>query len=113
MALLVFAMPAFAKDPDCLHKGSWPINMAHTRLRDGGVFKPEEVDITQATITRLASEKLRKNLYHQVHLVKFTKTSGEELNVITVSDTSWEECSMSTVGVYLISKQYGQYKRVP
>jgi hypothetical protein len=107
--LQTFATSAFAKDPDCLHKESWPISMAFTHLRDAGIFKLGEIDPSQATITRLASEKLRKNLYHQVHLVKFKTITGKELNVITVSDTSWEECSMTGVDVYLINKKYGDY----
>jgi hypothetical protein len=114
LALLqTFSPPAYAKDPDCAYQGGFPSSVAHTYLRNAGFFKPGEVNIGKSVTTRLASEKIGKNLYHQVHLVKFIRTSGKEFSVITVSDGSREECSLSDVVVYLISKQYGEYKRNP
>jgi hypothetical protein len=83
--------------------------MAFTHLKNAGWIKPDSLDTSKTTVTRLASEKLRKNLYRQVHLVKFTQLSGEELSAITVNEVSWDECSMSKGDVYLINQRHGDY----
>jgi hypothetical protein len=107
LMLSFISATAFAKDPDCTHREAWPSGMAFTQLGNAGLVKPGEVDAAKTVVTRLASEKLRKNRYRQVHWVKFTKLSGEELSAITVNEVSHHECSESGVDVYLISKRYG------
>jgi hypothetical protein len=89
--------------PDC--GGGWPTNMAQTLLKNAGVLKFEDIDLSKTKTTRLASEKLNRDLWHQVYLVKFVNRSGESIQAIVVHDASMEECSMTGVQVFLVSKR--------
>lgn len=107
---LLFSTWAFAKSPDCAYPEGWPSSMAFTYLKNAGLVNNEVLDFTKTTTKRLASEKIDKDLYRQVHLVRFFKKTGEQVVVITVNDASHEECSMSGVDVYVVSKQLGDPK---
>lgn len=106
-ALLVFALPAIAQSvsahgPDC--SGGWPTNMAQGTLKNAGLLKNDEIDFARTKTTRLASEIKKKDLWHQVYLVTFFKKSGGEIQAIVIHDASIEECSMTGVDVYVISR---------
>ena len=82
--------------------------MAIGYLKDAGITNNDELNIEKTKTVRLASDKIGKDLYRQIHLVTFTKKSGETIQVITSNDASNEECSMSGVEVYLVSKRLGE-----
>jgi hypothetical protein len=88
--------------PDC--SGSWPTNMAFVQLKNAGLADNKSIDFSKTRTVRLASERLGKDLWRQVYLVTFTKNSGEEIEAIAIHDASDEECSMSGVEVYVVSK---------
>jgi hypothetical protein len=94
---------ALAEDPDCSGVNRWPTNMAFVHLKNAGITDNHNLDFTKTKTIRLASEKIGKDLYCQVHHVKFTERSGNILEVITVNEVSSEECSMSGVDVFVIS----------
>lgn len=108
-AALLLALPTCgrADGPDCTAPEAWPGSMAFTHLKNGGVVDGAGLDLGKTKVTRIASEKIGKDLYRQVHLVRFVRKSGEEVNAITVNDASHEECSMSDVTVYAITKRLG------
>jgi hypothetical protein len=108
-ALVALSTLVLAKIPDCTHPDSWPSGMAFTHLKNAGVIDNSILNFKKTKVTLLASEKIGKDLYRQVHLVRFFKKSGEEILAITVNEVSSEECSMSNVDVYLVSKQLGDY----
>ncbi len=87
--------------PDC--SGSWPTIMAFVHMKNAGLADNASIDSSKTT-ARLASEKRAKGLWHQVYHVTFTKKSGETLEAIAVHDASLEECSMSGVEVFVVSK---------
>jgi hypothetical protein len=60
-----------------------------------------------AKTVRLASEKIGKDLYRQVHLVTLTDDAGKTVEVVTVNDASSQECSMSSVDAYVVSRHLG------
>jgi len=107
MSLLFSTSWLFAGSPDCAHVEGWPSSMAFTYLKNAGLVNNVVLDFTKTTIKRLASEKIGKDLYRQVHLVRFYKKTGEQVAVITVNDASHDECSMSDVDVYVVTKQLG------
>ena len=88
--------------PDC--SGGWPTNMTFTHLQNAGLVDNSSVDFSRTKTVRLASEKIGKNLWHQVYDVTFMKTTGEVIEAIATHDASREECSMSGVEVFVISK---------
>ena len=88
--------------PDC--SGGWPTNMAFVHLKNAGLADNKSIEFSKTETVRLASEKIGKDLWHQVYLVKFAKQSGGAIEVIAVHDASTTECSMSGVEVFVVSQ---------
>jgi hypothetical protein len=91
-----------ARGPDC--SGGWPTNMALVQLKNAGVADNDSVDFSKTKTVRIASEKVGKDLWHQVYHVTFTKKSGDAIDAIAVHDASQEECSMTGVEVFVVSQ---------
>ena len=89
--------------PEC--GGGWPTIMAQTLLKNDGVLKSEEIEVSKTRTTRLASERLSGDLWRQVYLVTFVSRSATSIQAIVVHEASMEECSMSAVKVFLVSKR--------
>jgi hypothetical protein len=88
--------------PDC--SGGWPTNMAFVQMKNAGVVDNRSIDFSKTRTVRLASERIGKYLWRQVYQVTFTKSSGEQIEAIAIHDASDEECSMSGVEVFIVSK---------
>ena len=101
--LAVLPILSFAKGPDCY---SWPMNMSEVWLQNAGIVDIKNLDESKTKITLLASEKKAKGLYTQIYHFIFYDTTGNTYEIITNSDASYEECSMSGVDIYLISKSH-------
>ena len=99
---------AFAGSPNCTGVDSWATNMAFVHLKNAGLTDNDRLDFTKTKVVLLASEKIGKDLYRQLHLVTFTQKTGENIEVITSNDASHQECSMSGVQVFVISKRLGE-----
>ena len=105
--LALFSSVVFAGNPKCDGPNNWAANMAFVHLKNAGLVHNETTDFTKTKVVRIASEKIGKDLYRQVHLVTFMEKSGEKIKIIMVNDASQEECSMSGVEVFLVSKMFG------
>lgn len=107
--ILLLLSPSFAltKDPDCTGVDRWPTAMAFGELKDVGITDNDKLDFTKTKTVRLASEKIGKDLYRQIHLITFVEKSGNTIEVITSNEASSEECSMSDVDVFVISQHLG------
>jgi hypothetical protein len=88
--------------PDC--SAGWPTNMAFVHLKNAGLADNYSVDFSKTKTVHLASEKVGKDLWRQVSHITFTKKSGDALEAIAVHDASQEECSMTGVEVFVVSK---------
>jgi hypothetical protein len=106
--LLVLMMSATAKDPDCSGIERWPTRSTLSVLDFAGVV--DKVDFKRTKTIRIASEKIGKDLYRQVHHVTYTEVSGKTIEVIVVNNVSSEECSMNDVEVFVVSKHLGGSK---
>jgi ethanolamine ammonia-lyase large subunit len=93
--------------PDCAGVDNWAARMAFTHLKNAGLIENSTVDFKKTHVTRLASQQLGKDLYRQVHDVKFTEKSGNVIEIITMNDASHQECSVSGVDVFVVSKHLG------
>lgn len=102
---IVSSASVLAGSPDCTYFDAWPSSMAFVELKNAGLADNESLDFSKTTIVRLASEKIGKHLYRQVHRVRFVKKTGEQIEVITANDASHQECSMSDVDVYVVSQR--------
>lgn len=81
--------------------------MAFVHLKNAGLVSSDSVDVKKTATIRLASEKIGKDLYRQIHYVVFTQKNGKKIKVITTNNASSEECSMSGVDVYVVSRKIG------
>ena len=100
--LAVLPILSFAKGPDC---DSWPMNISEGWLQNAGIVDVINLDESKTKITLLASEKKAKGLYTQIYHFIFYDSIGNSYEIITNNDASYEECSMSDVDIYLISKR--------
>jgi hypothetical protein len=105
--LVLFPSLAFTEDPDCTGVDRWPTSMAFVHLKNAGLTDNNKLDFTKTKTIRLASEKIGKDLFRQVHYIIFTEKSGNTIEVITSNEASNEECSMSGVDVFVVSQHLG------
>lgn len=52
----------------------------------------------------IMNEKIGADLYRQLHKIEYVDTKGNHYGVLTISDASSEECSMSEVQVFIIKE---------
>ena len=83
---------------DCHH---WPLVMAESWLKEN---KIQRLDLNKTTGKRIAFQKIKKNLFNNVFLFSFVDTAGNKYKVITRNIASDEECSISSVEIYVISQ---------
>ncbi|QAU23553.1 hypothetical protein EO087_05765 [Dyella sp. M7H15-1] len=102
--LLVSPMLCFAKAPTC---SSWPTNIAIASLKNAGITDPTKLDESKTKAMLLASEKVGTDLYRQIYDITFYEKSGVTVQVITNSEASSSECSMSGVDVYVVARKIG------
>jgi hypothetical protein len=94
--------------PDC--SGGWPTNMTFVHLKNAGLADNRSIDWSNSKTVRIASEKIGKDLWRQVYHITFTRTSGDTIEAIAVHDASYEECSMTGVEVFVVSKHLPEAK---
>ncbi|PIT07258.1 hypothetical protein BGI30_10565 [Snodgrassella alvi] len=94
---------SFAKAPDCYN---WPMNMTKAWLKNANITDIYNLDESKTKITLLASEKKKKDLYIEIYHFVFFDKQGNTYEVITQNEASQEECSISDVNSYLISKSH-------
>jgi hypothetical protein len=81
--------------------------MAFVYLKNAGLTDGTRTDPDKAVAVRLASEQTGKDLFRQIYRVTFPLASGGEIEVITSSEASNEECSMGPVDVFVVSQHLG------
>jgi hypothetical protein len=74
-------------------------------LKNLNIVSPKNIDYEKTKTVLLSSQKIGDDLDKEIHHITFYKKNGKKVEVITVNDTSSEECSMSGVDVYLIDKK--------
>jgi hypothetical protein len=104
LALLAVAAAPPAKSPDC---ADWPLNIAETKLKNAGLLNIDLLDKSKTKLVKLASEKIGKDLYQQIYDITLFQTDGKAVEVITNSQSSSKECSMSGVRVFVVAKDLG------
>ncbi|MDM3871936.1 hypothetical protein QSV34_11320 [Porticoccus sp. W117] len=107
--LILFSVFAIAETnhPDCAGKDRWPAAMAFVHLKNEGLAKNDDIDFSLTSVKRLSSQEIEPGLFTQIHEVTFFEKNGKTITVITNNNASHEECSMSGVEVYVISKKLG------
>ena len=104
---LLLTTGAPAAVPDCSGVDSWATASAAVHLKNAKLIRNERLDFAKTRTDRIASERIGPDLYRQVHHIVFTEKTGRQLEVIVINDASTEECSMSGVQVFVISRSLG------
>jgi hypothetical protein len=100
----VFTDFSYAQSPPaCAH---WPKTMALMSMKNAGITDPTQVNEAKTKAVLLAYQALPKGLFKEIYdITYFSKDGRRVFEVITSSESSYEECSMSDVTTFLISKR--------
>jgi len=109
LTLVPWMISASPKDPDCSE--AWAMPMTFAQLKNAGITNNEKIDFPKTKTTRLASERMGKDLYRQVYYVRFTELSGKVIEAIAVHDASQEDCSESGVEVFVVSEHFNAERK--
>lgn len=105
--LAVLAAPALCFAGSPLQCASWPKNITPLILKNVRITDPVQLDDSMTTAVRIASEKIGKDLWRDVYHITFYKHTGRAIEVITSSEVSSVECSMSDPVVWVVSQKVG------
>jgi hypothetical protein len=110
LPVLLLPMVASASAPDlgCSGPDNWAAAMAYARLKNAGVLASDTTAFDETKVQLMAQEEIGSDLYRQIHLVSFARTTGDKVLVVTSSSASSEECSMSPVDVYVVREHIGE-----
>ena len=110
-------MPIINENDSNMDCHRWPMNIATTWLNNNHIV--DSANIKRTLGEKISSEKIGKGLRNNVFHFIFEDGKGGKHEVITRNIASKEECSISTVEVYIISvknndrignfKQYYKY----
>ncbi|PIT54289.1 hypothetical protein BHC44_04115 [Snodgrassella alvi] len=103
LLLGIFPTLSFAKAPNCF---SWPMSMTEIWMKNAGIVDIKDLDEPKTKITLMATEKKGKDLYTQIYHFIFYDKYNNSYEIITKIDSSHDECSISSVNGYLISKNF-------
>ena len=93
--------------PDCSGTERWPTMMAFVQMKNDGITDNNKINFEKTKTIRIASEEIEGGLYKQVHKIEFYEKGGVMYDIITINNSSHQECSMSAVEVYVVSKKLG------
>lgn len=104
LAVLLPPTSAQAKPPPaCSH---WPVTMALASLKNAGAVDLSRLDENATKVTLLATERLPRGIFKEVHEITYSSKDGKQhITVITVNTSSNEECSISDVFTFIVSKE--------
>ncbi|ASW00487.1 hypothetical protein CJU94_17315 [Paraburkholderia aromaticivorans] len=103
--MAVLAAPALClagAPPQC---ASWPKHITPLILKNVGITDPVKIDDAKTRAVRIASEKIGKDLWRDVYDITFHERTGRAIEVITSSEVSSLECSMSDPVVWVVSQK--------
>jgi hypothetical protein len=100
----VFTDFSYAQSPPaCEH---WPKTMALMSLKNAGITDPSHVNEAATKVALLAYQALPNGIFKEIYDITYFSNDGKHVfEVITSSESSYEECSMSDVTTFLISKR--------
>lgn len=103
VAMLTAPALCFAGSPS--QCASWPKNITPLILKNVGITDPVKIDDSKTKAVRIASEKIGKDLWRDVYDITFYEQTGHAIEVITSSEASSAECSMSDPVVWVVTQK--------
>ena len=81
--------------------------MAIVSLKNAGMADPATLEDSKTKAALLASEKERRDLCRDIYDITFYEKSCAAVQVITNSEASSSECSLSAIDVYVVAQKIG------
>jgi hypothetical protein len=100
---LLLPVLGWADSPKCDSPNGWAASMTFVLLKNAGLADNSQLDFARTQVVLIASQKIGKDLYRQVHRVTYVRHDGTTIEAIAVNDASHVECSMTGVQVYVTS----------
>ena len=104
---LLVPVACYAGLPKGLPCSSWPINSGEVKLQNAGIVKMSELDHRKTKAVPVAIEKIGDDLYRQIYEITWYSKSGQQFRTITINDASSQECSITGVTMYMVSRKIG------
>ena len=93
----------------------YPMKVSKGWLQNNNIVSIQDLNLDKTMGEKLSSEKIKKNLWNNVFRFIFIDKSNNKYELITRNVASDEECSISDVEIYMISKgndeHVGDYKQ--
>ncbi|MCQ8277548.1 hypothetical protein NFI95_03665 [Acetobacteraceae bacterium KSS8] len=101
-AVLVPIVAHAKAPPKCDH---WPEMIAMAALKNAGLLDPAKVDQQAIKATLLAAQPMANGRYKEIYDIVYVSKTGETVaEVITSNVASDEECSVSDVSTFVVSR---------
>jgi hypothetical protein len=116
LAVCLLALPlarAAGRGPICTDPEAWPAGMAYGHLKNAGALTPESTDFSKTRAELVASEKIGRDRYRQVHVVRFTTKAGAQVSAVVINEASHEECSLTEAQVFMVAQEFERSWKAP
>lgn len=99
----MFTNCSYAQSPPaCEH---WPKTMALMSMKNAGITDATQINEKETKVILLAYQALPRGIFKEIYdITYFSNDRKHVFEVITSSESSYEECSMSDVTTFFISK---------
>lgn len=104
--------------PPCYGPANWSATLAVSEMRDQGILKKSDSVLKNSSEIKtslLEGKKIgvvsdpaykNSNLYRQIQKIELKNNEGKSFELITISESSDLECSMSSPSIILISPEF-------
>jgi hypothetical protein len=99
------AAPSRPREPDCSGGDRYAANMTVAKLKNAGLFANQAVDLNRVEARMILSQRVSKGLYRQAFKVTIPRRGAAPITTVTISDASFEECSIAEPKVFLVAKE--------
>jgi hypothetical protein len=89
---------------DCSGPDHWAAIMTIVKLKSAGILTQEAFS-ARVESRQILSRRLPNGRYRQIFRVVIPRRGGPPVVALTVSDATFEECSMDDPKVYLVSRE--------
>ncbi len=102
--LLIFSLQA-KHAYNCSGIENFAASISYVVLKNTNNIDVDNLIYDKTKVVLISSEKIGDDLYKDVHHITFFLKNDEKVEVITINDSSSEECSMAGGDVYLIKSK--------
>ena len=106
LVLLPISLNAYAAQPDCINYKGWARTLGYYYFNKSTLLGDENYDYKNQIVTRLASEQINENIFHQVHHFKNRKANGAPIAFIVTTRATADTCHVDRSNAYIVTKSF-------